>query len=123
VDDSNPLPGADAGTFYTTSLGVSGQAVSSSDATTPLVITDSPATGQKVVLDDLILSADTAMLVTLRTTTDHKIMGKFELLAGGPPCQLTTRGKWKAPTADETLELLASVSGNLYATPLWHSEP
>ncbi len=123
VTDSTPLPTDDSGPAWADSLGVSGAPVTSADASsTPLVITDAPTSGEKIVLTALFVSVDAAMTLSLRTTTDHAVMGKFILPAGGPPCQLTPRGKWKSPGANRTLELLASVSGNIYCTPIYHSE-
>lgn len=116
------LQASDNGPAWTSVFGVSGEAVSSADASsTPLVITDAPTTGQKIVLDDVEISVDTAMTVTLRTTTDGKVLGKYYLPANGT-IQITTRGRKKAPTANQTLEVLASVSGSVSVCATYHSE-
>ena len=116
------MSSSDTGPSWTSVFGVSGETVASANASsTPLVITDAPTTGQKIVLDDLEISVDTAMLVTLRTTTGQKVLGKY-YMAANSAIQITTRGKKKAPTADQTLELLTSASGNIVATATYHSE-
>ncbi len=112
----------DSGPGWVSSFGVSGEAVSSANASsTPLVITDAPTTGQKIVLDDVEISVDTAMTVTLRTTTGNKVLGKYYLPAYGT-IQITTRGRKKAPTANQTLECLTSVAGNISVCAVYHSE-
>lgn len=115
-------PTVDGGPFWTSVFGVSGQAVSSANASsTPLVITDAPTAGEKIVLDDVEISVDTAMTVTLRTTTGNKVLGKYYLPANGT-IQVTTRGQKKAPTANQTLEVLTSVAGNISVCATYHSE-
>ena len=112
----------DNGPAWKSVFGVSGEAVSSANASsTPLVITDAPTTGQKIVLDDIEISVDTAMTVTLRTTTGNKVLGKYYLPANAV-IQITTRGKKKAPTANQTLEVLTSVAGNISVCATYHSE-
>ena len=112
----------DNGPAWTSVFGVSGEAVSSANASsTPLVITDAPTTGQKIVLDDVEISVDTAMTVTLRTTTGVKKLGVYYLPANSV-IQITTRGRKKAPTANQTLEVLTSVAGNISVCACFHSE-
>jgi hypothetical protein len=104
----------DGGPSWLSVFGVSGEAVSSANASsTPLVITDAPTTGQKIV--------DTAMTVTLRTTTGVKKLGVYYLPANGT-IQITTRGRKKAPTVNQTLEVLTSVAGNISVCANYHSE-
>jgi hypothetical protein len=120
--NATPWPTSDAGPSWTSKYGVSGAAaVSANASSTPLVITDAPTSEQKIVLDDLILSVDTAMTLILRTTTGVVILAKFYLPANAV-IQITPRGRIKAPTKNQTLELLASASGNIAATAVFHSE-
>ncbi len=113
---------SDAGPSWRGSQGVSGETVESADAhVTPLVITDAPSTGQKIALDDLEISVDTAMKVTIRTTTGHKKVGVY-FLSPNNTLQITTRGKKRAQAIDQTLEALTSVSGNIAITANYHSE-
>jgi hypothetical protein len=122
VDANGVLQSLDNGPAWTSVFGVLGEAVSSANASsTPLIITDAPTTGQKIVLDDIEISVDTAMTVTLRTTTGNKVLGKYYLPANGT-IQVTTRGRKKAPTANQTLEVLTSASGNVSVCAVYHSE-
>lgn len=112
----------DAGPSWTSKSGVNGETVTSANATsTPLVVTDAPATGQKIVLDDIEISSDTKTLVTLRTTTGNKKLGQYRIPADGF-LQVTTRGKKKAPTANQTLEVITADAANIYVTATYHSE-
>lgn len=127
---SSPLPAGtnsiggtkDNGPQWTSVFGVAGETVTSADATsTPLVITDAPTTSQKIVLDDVEISVDTAMLVTLRTSTGNKKLGQYRMAANST-IQITTRGRKKAPTINQTLEVLTSAAGNIHVTATYHSE-
>lgn len=112
----------DSGAAWTSSFGVSGESVTSADATsTPLVITDAPTSGQKIVLDDIEISSAVQTLITVRTTTSNKILGRYRLPADGT-IQVTTRGKKKSLTADKTLEVISSAAGNIYVGACYHSE-
>ena len=122
IANGTPVPSSDAGPSWVSSLGVSGETVTSTNASsTPLVITNAPTTGQKISLDDIEISVDTAMTVTLRTTTGNKVLGKYYMGAAST-LQITTRGKKKAPTINQTLEVLTSVPGNISVTANYHSE-
>lgn len=113
----------DGGAAWLPKLGVSGATAQSANASvTPLVITDAPDTDKRIVLDDLELSVDTDMKVTLRTTTDQVIIGVYFMPANSA-IQITTRGKKRAPATGRTLEVLTSVAGNVAVTALYHSEP
>jgi hypothetical protein len=113
-------PQTDGGPGWVQQLGVNGAPVTSADASsTPLVITDAPHSGKRIVLDDLELSVDTKMTLTLRTVSDHQIIGYYHLAADSF-IQVTTRGLKRAPAANRALELLASAAGNVWATALYH---
>jgi hypothetical protein len=132
VSSSNPLPvslasdtdviGAtqDAGTYYTTVLGVSGAQVATTDNTLTAV-TDAPTTGQKIVLDDLLISADAAcnVLFEIETTGTDLFQIYF---AGAGTIQFTPRGKLKLATVNKKLTSKASGSVNVKILCLYHSE-
>lgn len=112
----------DGGPAWASSFGVSGEVVTSADATsTPLVITDAPTSGQKIVLDDLEITSEVETIITLRTTSGNKVLGKYAI-AENQTLQITTRGKKKAPAANQTLEVLAADAGNIHVGASYHSE-
>ena len=96
--------------------------VTSSDATSiPLTITGTPDIGKIVRIDDLFISTDTTMLITIRTKTTQTVIDRFRLGAD-LPIQRTPRNGLKSIKVNEAVELIASVSGNIYVTCNWHSE-
>lgn len=111
----------DAGTAFTTSLGVSGAAVEDNDVTTPTAITDVPTSGQKIVLDDLYLSTDTDMYVQIEEETSGTVFLGFYLKADSS-YQFSPRGKIKAATADKKLMIDSDTAGNVTVTAIYHSE-
>ena len=116
---SNTIGGTtDAGTGYTTTLTYT----ASADATSPTAITAAPTAGQKIVVDDIVISTDTAMAVEfeLEDTVATNYM-KLYLPANGTAA-VTPRGKWKLGTADKKLMIDASVAGNIAVTCIYHSE-
>lgn len=121
VSDANPLPTKDAGTAFTSVLGVSGAAVQSADITTATAITDAPTAGQKIVLDDLWISTDTAMLITIEEETSGTVFVGF-YLAADTAYQFTPRGKLKLITADKKLMADSDTAGNVVITAIYHSE-
>ncbi len=111
----------DAGPSWTSSFGVSGAAVVSSNATGGVDVTDAPTTGEKLVITDIVVSADTAMSVLFEEETSGKDIFKVFLPASGT-AQITTRSKVKLATANKKLRATASVSGNIAITVCYYSE-
>jgi hypothetical protein len=111
----------DGGLGFVSSLGVNGAAVTSANMTVAVVVTDAPTVGQFIVVDDIIVSADTIMNITLTEETSGVVKARFYLPANGS-VQLTTRGRFKLATANKRLMAVASVAGNVAITVLWHSE-
>ena len=112
---------ADNGPAWVSVLGVSGAAVVSADLTTATAVTDTPTAGQKIVIDDIIFSADTAMSLLFEEETSGTDIFQVFLPAPGSG-QITTRGKVKLATADKKLTAKASVAGNVAITIVYHSE-
>ncbi len=107
----------DAGTFWTPSRSYT----TSANMTSAGNITVAPATGQKIVVDDLLISTDTAMNVVIQEETSGTVLAKFFLPANSV-IQVTPRDGMKADTADKHLQAVASVSGNIAITTWGHSE-
>lgn len=113
----------DGGPAWRSRLGVSGQTVQSANASVvPLVITDVPAADERVVLDDLEISVDTQMKVTLRSTTGGVVIGAYYLPANSA-MQVTLRNPKRAPAVAQSLEVITSVAGNIAVTASYHNEP
>lgn len=110
----------DAGPAWTPSFGVSGAAVLSANATGGVDVTDAPTSGQKLVIDDIVVSTDTAMAVTLEEETTGT--DKFKLyLAANSTAQITLRNGVKLDTVNKKLRAVASVAGNVSVSISYHS--
>lgn len=114
-------PRSDNGAAWTSAFGVSSAAVVSADITTATAVTDAPASGQKLVIDDIVVSTDTAMSVLFECETTGTDIFKVFLPANGT-LQITPRDKVKVATADKKLTAKASVAGNVGITVTYHSE-
>ena len=93
----------------------------SADMTTAGALTVAPTSGQKIVLDDIIISTDTAMLFEIEMETAETVLAAVRLPANGT-VQLTPRDGLKGITADKKLFGDASAAGNVYITCCYHSE-
>lgn len=112
----------DGGTAFTTSLGVTGACITSADQSAAVAsITDAPTSGQKIVIDDILFSSDTALRLDFSEETSGTILFSVYTSAGSSG-QFTPRGKLKLATADKKLQWRASAAGNIAVTPLYHSE-
>ena len=114
----------DAGPAFDSVWGVSGVPFTSADQhSATALVTDVPTSGQKLVIDDLIVSVDTAMYVTFTEETTGTVMfGPWYLAANCGPVQVTSRGKKKLATANKRLQVQTSVSGNISVSASYHSE-
>ncbi len=111
----------DNGPAWTGFVGVSGEGVTSANATGGLNLTDAPTAGLKHVITDVVISVDTAMLVTLREETTNKVLARFYMPANGT-VQYTPRTPKKLSTALKKLQALASGAGNIAVTAHYYSE-
>lgn len=117
------IPTKDAGPSWTTVWGAAGVPVASGDATGGVMVTDIPTVGQKLCIDDLIVSVDTQMSVTFKEQDTGTIMfGPWYLAANSGPLQLTPRGKKKLLTVNKKLQLFTSAVGNITVQAGYHSE-
>lgn len=123
--DADPFTVAhrDDGPFWTSAFGVSGERVTSADMSGAAAnVTDVPTSGQKIVVDDIIVSVDTTMRVDFKEETSGKVKLSLYLPANGS-AQITPRGKMKLETAaDKRLQAQTSAAGNIAVTVLYHSE-
>ena len=116
------FPVKDAGPNWTGSIGVSGARFTSADQSASAAsVTDAPSSGEKICVDDLIISVDTDMRVDLMEETSGTVFASLYLPANSVQ-QVTPRGKFKLPTADKKLQVQTSAAGNISVTALYHSE-
>jgi hypothetical protein len=111
----------DAGATWTQVFGVSGIAFTSADASTAAAVTDAPSGGEKLVIDDIIFSADTEMQVDFELETSGAVFFSC-FIPANTLYQITPRGKFKLPTADKKLMVDTSVAGNISVLVFYHSE-
>lgn len=96
--------------------------VSSADISAAAVDASSaPTASQKIVLTDVIASADTDMRLDFTEETSGTVIVSVYMTAN-IPVQITTRGKLKLDTADKKLQVQSSASGNVRITTLTYSE-
>ena len=112
-----PLPSSDAGPAWASSYTYT----TSADMTTAADLTAAPTGGQKLVITDIILSSDTAILFEFKEETSGTVVGATRIPADGA-VQFTPRGKWKLATADKKLQGEASAAANVYVTVFYYSE-
>lgn len=111
----------DSGFANDNSFGVSGAAVVSANMTTAADVTNAPTSGEKLVIVDIIASADTAMSLLFEEETSGTDIVKVFIPANGV-VQITPRGKIKLATANKKLTAKASVAGNVAVTVTYYSE-
>lgn len=112
----------DNGAAWTTVRGVAGVQFTSADQSAAVAsITDAPTTGQKLVLTDLILSADAAMRIDLYEESNATVITSF-FMAAGSTVNVVTRGKFKHATANKKWQIRTSAAGNVSALAFYYSE-
>lgn len=107
----------DAGPSWTSSY----QFTASADMTGAADLTAAPTAGQKIVIDDIVVSAAVAMFISFLEETSGTEVLRLYLPANGS-AQITPRGKLKLPVADKKLRGDASVAGAVAITVTYHSE-
>lgn len=117
ASDQGAMPTSDSGAAWAGAYTVT----ASADATGVVDVTVAPAAGQKIVIDDIIVSVDTAMKVTFEEETSHTDIIALYMPANSV-VQVTPRGKIKLSTADKKLQIYTSLAGNIAVTVCYHSE-
>jgi hypothetical protein len=121
ASDQPALPSTDSGTAWTTTWGVSGVPVTSADMSGGAVaVTDAPTSGKKIILDDLIISSDTALRFILTCQTTNAVIMHVRCPANST-VQVTLRGQRMLATADKYLACQASGAGNVEILAGYHS--
>lgn len=117
ASDQTAIPVSDAGPSWTSAY----LHTASADATGGADVTAAPASGQKIVVDDVIVSVDTEMKVIFEEETSGTDVLVLYMPAYAT-AQVTPRGKIKLATADKKLRVDTSVAGNIAITVVYHSE-
>lgn len=113
----------DNGPSWTSVWGVAGVPFASADQHSAVAsVTDAPTSGQKLCIDDLIVSTDTAMNVTFKEETSGTIVFGPWYVPANTTLQVTLRGKKKLATADKKLQVITSIAGNITVQAGYHSE-
>jgi hypothetical protein len=96
--------------------------VESSDVSSAVDLSVAPAGGQYLVLDSLTISVgSTGRTITVRTESDHYVLFKLFMAANTSFSPNIANGL-KHPVADKKIEIIASGSGDVFATATYHSE-
>jgi hypothetical protein len=108
----------DAGAYWTP---IQKYATSANASSTALEITNAPTTGTVAVIDDMLVSTDTDLTLTIRTTTATTTISKIYISAR-LPMQLTFRNGLRSVDTNNKIEILSSASGNIAVTCSYHCE-
>lgn len=108
----------DAGPYWTATQKY---ATSANASATALEVTNAPTTGTVIVIDDVLISTDTDLTLTIRTTTAVTTMAKIYISAK-LPVQITFRNGLRSPDSNNKVEILSSAAGNITVTCSYHCE-
>lgn len=114
----------DAGPAWTSAHGVASVPFTSTDQSGGVAsVTDAPATGKKLVITDIIFSAEAAMNVTFKEETSGTVIAGPFYVPANFSGQFTPRSSgWKLPVADKKLQVIASVTGKIMVDVHYRSE-
>jgi hypothetical protein len=126
VSNTNAVPVQTGYPQWTTSWGVSGIPVPNTDGHSAVwSVTDAPASGKKLVIDEITISVDVPMRVDLKCETSGAVVAGPYYLAGNTTLNLSP-GKnnkgWKLATADKKLQAQTGATGNISIFTAYHSE-
>lgn len=93
----------------------------SADLTTAAAITAAPASGQKIVLMDVLISVSIATVVTIEMETSANVLAGFHMPANST-LQITPRGWLKGDAADKKIFAKSTVAGAVKFTAVYFSE-
>lgn len=110
-------PTSDNGPAWTSAY----QHTASADASAGADATAAPTAGQKIVVDDIIVSTAVALTVTFEDESAGTDLLVLYMPANGV-AQVTPRGRIKLPVADKKLRVKTSGAGAVACTVVYHSE-
>lgn len=93
----------------------------SADLSTISDLTAAPTSGQKIVIDDLVVSVGAAMTVTFTEETSGTVLVKLYMAANTTEVVPLRDGR-KLDTADKKVRVQTSTNGNIFIHMGHHSE-
>jgi len=93
----------------------------SSDMQTAADLTTAPPTGQHLVVTDIMIATDTAMVFQLLEETSGTAIGAVRLIQNSS-IFISPNGRWRLPTAGKKLQGDAGAAGNVYITVWYYFE-
>ncbi len=93
----------------------------SSDMQTAADLTTAPPAGQHLVVTDILIGTDTAMLFQFLEETSGTCIGTVDLITNSS-IFISPRGRWRLPVAGKKLQGDAGASGNVHITVWYYFE-
>ena len=93
----------------------------SADMTGAADLTTAPPTGQYLVVTDILIGVDTAMLFQFLEETSGTCIGTVDLIQNSS-IFISPRGRWRLPVAGKKLQGDAGASGNVHITVWYYFE-
>ncbi|KKN74833.1 hypothetical protein LCGC14_0387260 [marine sediment metagenome] len=121
VNGVEMIAATDKGPEWNSVFGVSGAAFKSADASSTVAVTDAPTSGKKLVITDIYIGTDTAMLIEIEEETSGTIFFSIPAAANAW-IPVITRSKLKLPTADKKLHVNTDGAGNISVSAFYFSE-
>jgi hypothetical protein len=97
---------------YTTSSNMSSSAAD---------LTTAPPAGQHLVVTDILVATDTAMVFSFLEETSGTVIGAVRLIQNSS-IFISPRGRWRLPVSAKKLQGQAGASGNVYITVWYYYE-
>lgn len=94
--------------------------VDSADATALADFSFAPTSGEKIVIDDLVISVGTAMTVTVTEETTGDVLYKLYMTANSTEV-ISPRNGRKLASVNKKVQIQASAIGNIFAHLSYHS--
>ena len=110
----------DEGVAWTPSVGVSGAAFKSADASTTVAVTDAPTSGEHLVITDVTVSSAAAMLMELEEETSGDVIFSLHV-AQDSVHTIPIRSPIKLAVADKKLFLNTDTGGSVSVTAVYYS--
>jgi hypothetical protein len=111
----------DAGPAWISSWGVAGYPIDADVSAAATAVTDAPTSGQKLCIDDVIVSSSVAQVLSFSEESTATIVQVLRIPAGQSQ-QFTFRGKWKFMAANKKLMCQSNVSTASQIRIGYHSE-
>lgn len=93
----------------------------SANMTAAADLTTAPPTGQHLIVTDILVATDTAMVFQFLEETSGTAIGSVRLI-NNSSYFLSPRGRWRLPVSGKKLQGDAGASGNVYITVWYYFE-